>query len=734
MTVNKARKVAIHEIANITAPKKSLDYKSYDLPKEFGSNVFNIIEMQQRLPVNAFKALKNTLKNGEPLDASLAQEVANAMKEWAVEKGATHFTHWFQPMTGQTAEKHDSFTLPVSDGRAMQDFSGRELIKGEPDASSFPSGGIRATFEARGYTAWDATSPAFVVEGVNGATLCIPTAFFSYNGEALDQKVPLLRSIEVVTTQIERALRLFGKESDMKPQITAGIEQEYFLIDRHFYLQRPDLINAGRTLFGAKPPKGQEMEDHYFGNIRTRVLAFMMEAEQEMIRLGIPVKTRHNEVAPAQFEIAPLFENVNVAVDHNMLIMRILRSTAKKHGFACLLHEKPFNGVNGSGKHNNWSMTDGDGNNLMDPGKTPDENAQFLFFLTAVISAVYKRSKLLRSSVAIAGNDHRLGANEAPPAIISIFLGDQLNEIVENLMNGRHDALKKRSSTLDLSVTTLPNLSKDTTDRNRTSPFAFTGNKFEFRASGSSQSVSVVNTVINTIVAEAVDTMCSQLEEDIKNGKELNNALQSLLHEVLLSSKDILFNGDGYNDDWVKEADKRGLPNISSSAEAILEFATESSKELFYKYNIFTPRETESRMIINFENYVKATNIEALLTEEMARTMILPAAIKHQAMLAESIIKTAEILGKDVLSAEKDILLKITDLINELNSAVDELSIKCNEHNPFADIGVEKHAFFYRNQVIPAIKKVREVTDELEGIIDDELWPLPKYREMLFIY
>ena len=733
MTENSARKHAVNEIAKITNPRKSIDYKNYDLTADFGSNVFNVIEMQRRLPVRAFDALTDTLKNGKPLDESLAQEVANAMKEWAVEKGATHFTHWFQPMTGLTAEKHDSFTVPVSDGRAIQDFSGKELIKGEPDASSFPSGGIRATFEARGYTAWDPTSPAFIVESVNGATLCIPTAFFSYTGEALDQKVPLLRSIEVVTAQIERTLKLFGKEFDKSPQITAGIEQEYFLIDRHFYLQRPDLINSGRTLFGAKPPKGQEMEDHYFGNIRSRVLAFMMDAELEMIKLGIPVKTRHNEVAPAQFEVAPLFESVNVAVDHNMLIMRILRSTAKKNGFACLLHEKPFNGVNGSGKHNNWSMVDGEGNNLMDPGKTPSENAQFLFFLTAVISAVYRRAKLLRSSVAVAGNDHRLGANEAPPAIISIFLGDQLSDIVEGLIKGQ-SVTSKRSKVLEVGVSTLPNLARDTTDRNRTSPFAFTGNKFEFRAGGSSQSVSLINTVLNTIIAESLDLMAGQLEKDIEEGKDFNEALQAILQHTLKYSKDILFNGDGYSDEWPKEAKKRGLPNIPTSAEAILEFAAQDSKDLFEKYHIFTPRETESRMVITFENYIKAINIEALLTEDMARTMILPAAIKYQKLLAESISATVDLLGEDKCSAQIDILKHLTGLISDLKSAIDALGEKCGEHNPFSETGVAKHAKFYREEVLPAINKVRDTADEIEGIIDDEAWPLPKYREMLFIY
>jgi glutamine synthetase len=746
MSATNARKDAIAAIAALKASDPMVDYVTHPVTEIFGVNVFSDTVMRARLPKATFKALKRTIDLGEPLDPTVADIVANAMKDWAIERGATHYTHWFQPMTGLTAEKHDSFVLPTGDGRVILEFSGKELIKGEPDASSFPSGGIRATFEARGYTAWDATSPAFLVDGVNGKTLCIPTAFVSYTGEALDKKVPLLRSMEALSKQAVRVLRLFGN-SAQRVQTTLGPEQEYFLIDRNFYLQRPDLINAGRTLFGAKPPKGQEMEDHYFGSIRARVLSFMMEAEMEMFKLGIPVKTRHNEVAPAQFEIAPLFETTNLATDHNMLIMEILKSTAERHGLACLMHEKPFAGVNGSGKHNNWSMADSDGNNLLEPGKTPHENAQFLVFLAAVVRAVYKYAKLLRASVAVAGNDHRLGANEAPPAIISIFLGEQLTHVVNGLMAGDCKA-GNHGGSLTVGVNTLPQLPKDTTDRNRTSPFAFTGNKFEFRAVGSSQSISGANIVLNSIVAESLDILASRLEADVAAGIELNAAIQTLLKEVFTESKDILFNGDNYTEEWLAEATKRGLPNLKSVVDALPALVADDARALFTTYGVFTDRELDSRCAIMLENYVKAINIEAQLTSQIAKTILLPAALNYQAQVANTVVATKQALGTLVpagngcgcgcecgavdFGPQESLLTELVVGVSGLKAAIDTLETV--HHGAHAAGELLDEAKYFKNEVIPAMLAVRSYADALEAVVDDGLWPLPKYREMLFVY
>jgi glutamine synthetase len=745
MSASNARKSAIASIAAGKASDPVVDYTQTPVTEIFGANVFSDTVMRSRLSKATYKALKQTIDEGKPLDASAADAVANALKDWALEHGASHYTHWFQPMTGLTAEKHDSFITPTGDGRAIAAFSGKELIKGEPDASSFPSGGMRATFEARGYTAWDATSPAFIMDGINGKTLCIPTAFVSYTGEVLDKKIPLLRSIEALSAQATRVLRLFGNTSAVRVVSTVGPEQEYFLIDKQFYLQRPDLINAGRTLFGAKPPKGQELEDHYFGVIRSRILACMMDAEQEMFKLGIPVKTRHNEVSPAQFEIAPLFESSNIATDHNMLVMELLKASAERHGLTCLLHEKPFAGVNGSGKHNNWSMADSDGNNLLEPGKTPQQNAQFLTFLTAVIRAVNRHAKLLRASVAVAGNDHRLGANEAPPAIISIFLGEQLSEIVKNLINGTSDCAE-HGGCLEIGVSTLPTLPKDTTDRNRTSPFAFTGNKFEFRAVGSSQSISGSNIVLNAAVAESLDYLATRLEAAVAAGKDFNTTLQSLLKESLTESKAVLYDGDNYTEEWLAEATRRGLPNLPSVVASLPALLEPAARALFTNYGVFNEREVESRYAIMMENYVKAINIEAQLTEQIARTIILPATMRYQQQVASTLVQTKQALGALELvpagagsgslvdfGPQESLLSDLTSTIGELKVAIDALAaVHAGVHEAGDDILAE--ASYFHDQVIPAMNAVRAAADSLESVVDDGLWPLPKYREMLFIY
>ncbi|MBX9624668.1 MAG: glutamine synthetase III, partial [Gemmataceae bacterium] len=653
--------------------------------------------------------------------------VASAMKDWALEHGATHYTHLFQPMTGLTAEKHDSFLSPTGTGTALAEFSGKELVKGEPDASSFPSGGIRATFEARGYTGWDPTSPAYIREAPNGATLVIPTVFVSWTGEALDKKTPLLRSMEALSHQALRILRLFGNTESKRVFTTVGPEQEYFLIDKNFLFARPDLLNCGRTLFGAKPPKGQELEDQYFGTIPERVLACMADCEAEMFKLGIPVKTRHNEVAPSQYEIAPIFEDSNLATDHNQLCMDVMRRTAEKYGLVCLLHEKPFAGINGSGKHNNWSMSTDLGENLLNPGDNPHDNAQFLVFCVAVIRAVAKYPELLRVSVASAGNDHRLGANEAPPAIISIFLGDQLQDVMDQLERSDLKSTKQ-GGFMEVGVSVLPKLPRDAGDRNRTSPFAFTGNKFEFRAVGSSFSISGPNVVLNTIVAESLDFIATELEKATKGGKDLNKAIQDLLPGILKESKKVVFNGDGYTEEWHKEAEKRGLPNLKSTTDAIPVIIRKDSVDLFGKYKVFSERELQSRYFIYAEKYVKEVTIEANMMVTIGRTMIVPAALRYQAEVAAAVNAT-KAAGVDN-GPQVDHLKDLTGLLGKFQAAVKGLDDALH-HHPDGDAFA--HAKAIKDTVIPRMAEVREYGDKLETIVADDLWPLPTYREMLFI-
>jgi len=693
----------------------------------FGMNVFSDDVMRARLPENVYKTLRNTIQKGAPLDPSIADVVATAMKEWAMERGATHYTHWFQPMTGLTAEKHDSFLAPTEAGTAVAEFSGKELVRGEPDASSFPSGGIRSTFEARGYTAWDPTSPAFILDNPNGTTLCIPTAFCSWTGEALDKKTPLLRSVEALSDQAIRILKLFGSTA-LRVGTTAGPEQEYFLIDKNFYYARPDLINAGRTLFGAKPPKGQEMEDHYFGSIPERVLACMLETENELYKLGVPVKTRHNEVSPAQYEIAPVFESANVATDHNMLVMETLKRIADRYGLQALLHEKPFAGVNGSGKHVNWSMSDDQGNNLLRPGDTPHDNAQFLIFLAAVIRAVSRHGDLLRLSVAHAGNDHRLGANEAPPAIISIFLGDMLEDIVDQIEKGGAKSAKSGGE-LKIGASVLPTLPRDPGDRNRTSPFAFTGNKFEFRAAGSAQSIAGPIVVLNTIVAESVDYMATQLEQAVAAGKDLNTEIQKLLQSVIKESRWIVFNGDNYSEAWHAEAEKRGLPNRKSTVESLPDLISPKAVELFTKYKVFSERELHSRFEIFLEGYRKTLAIESQLTQQIATRMILPAALRYQAEIAGA-VANLKAAGVAVPKHQSALLDELVHAIDALQTATDKLSDVIDEHPKGDSLDHAKHS---RDVVVPAMNSVRSAGDTLETLVASDLWPLPTYQEMLFI-
>jgi glutamine synthetase len=681
----------------------------------FGANVFTVDEQRARLPKHVYKQLQATLEAGAPLDSSLADAVAQAMREWAMEKGATHYTHWFQPLTGLTAEKHDSFYNPTGDGHAIAEFSGKELVQGEPDASSFPTGGIRATFEARGYTAWDPTSPAFILDNPNGTFLCIPTAFVSWTGEALDHKIPLLRSMDALSKSALKALALFGEADAQRIFTTVGPEQEYFLVDEQYYFERPDLYTTGRTLFGAKPPKGHELDEHYFGSIPERVLAYMMESEEELRKLGVPVKTRHNEVAPAQYELAPIFENSNVGSDHQQLTMQILQNVARRYGFVCLLHEKPFAGVNGSGKHNNWSMATDTGHNLLNPGETPDENAQFLFFCAAVIKAVNKHQALLRASVANVGQDHRLGANEAPPAIISIFLGAELEQAFTMIATGKGRRVKK--GLMGLGAEVLPQLPRDGGDRNRTSPFAFTGNKFEFRALGSSMSLGFVNTVLNTIVAEAIDDLTKELEKQLKAAKgDIGVAVPLVVKGVWENDSAIIFNGDGYSEEWHEEAEKRGLSNLPTTPDALPWIINKQTVKAFETYNVLSQRELESRYEVFVEQYATKLNIEAETTAAMARTQILPAAVRHLAELKAG--------GVDVLVEE------VEPLVSELHSALLVLE-KANDHD--GPDGGLKHATYMRDTVIPAMNGVRDVADRLERLVADDLWPLPKYSEMLFI-
>jgi len=692
----------------------------------FGSLTFNDEVQRRRLPRDVYKALRRTMTHGEPLDASAADIIASAMKDWAFEHGATHYTHWFQPMTGITAEKHDSFIVPSSDGgRAVAEFSGKELIKGEPDASSFPSGGMRSTFEARGYTAWDPTSPPWLLTSQNGTTLVIPTAFVSWTGDSLDKKTPLLRSIEALSKQAIRILRLFGSRAE-RVGTTCGPEQEYFLIDRNFYFARPDLINAGRTLFGAKPPKGQELEDQYFGSIPERVLAFMHDVENELYKVGVPVKTRHNEVAPSQYELAPIFENANVATDHQMMTMEAMKRIAPKYGLTCLLHEKPFAGVNGSGKHLNWSMSDDLGNNLFSPGDTPHENIQFLVFCTAMLRAVNKWQGLLRMSIASAGNDHRLGANEAPPAIISVFLGDMLTDIFEQIEKGGAKRTKS-GGILDTGVSVLPKLPRDAGDRNRTSPFAFTGNKFEFRAVSANQSIAFPNIALNVAMTEALDYVATELEKAVKSKKSLDQAVKELLPKMIKDNKRIIFNGNNYAEAWRKDAAKRGLLNHTNTVGALPELVKPDVVKIFEKYKVLNSRELHARYDVAVETYVKTVNVEAQLMVLMANRYILPAGLKYQKDVAESVAAVRDAGGST--KEAKRMLDRVSGLVDELRQRTDRLANALDEHVSSA----EKHAKYMRDTVVPAMTALRDTGDQIELVVPHELWPLPTYREMLFI-
>jgi glutamine synthetase len=683
----------------------------------FGANVFSPAVQRQRLPKDVFKRLQHTLARGEALDTSLADAVALAMKEWALERGATHYTHWFQPLTGVTAEKHDSFYGPTGEGTALAEFSGKELIQGEPDASSFPTGGVRSTFEARGYTAWDPTSPAFLLENPNGALLCIPTAFTSWTGEALDHKIPLLRSMDALSKSALRALKLFGNDSAQRIFTTVGPEQEYFLIDEQYFFERPDLLTTGRTLFGAKPAKGHELDDHYFGSIPERILAYMLETEKELAKLGVPVKTRHNEVAPNQYELAPIFENSNVGADHQQLTMQIMQNVARRYGLVCLLHEKPFAGVNGSGKHNNWSMGTDGGENLLEPGDTPHENLQFLFFCAAVIQAVNTYQGLLRASIASPGQDHRLGANEAPPAIISIFLGAQLEKVFEAIERGEAGESTPESF-LGLGTPVLPPLPMHGGDRNRTSPFAFTGNKFEFRALGSSMSLSLPNTVLNTIVADAVDDLAEELEDEMRDGKDLEAALRPILQRSYAANKQVVFGGDNYSEEWHTEAEQRGLLNLKSTPDALPYLVRDETVALFSNYGVLSERELESRYEVFLEQYVTKLNIESETAATIARTMLLPAAVRHLALLMSA--ELGELAGET------------SAVISEFDSAIRALESANLEDNQPQDDLLE-HAKYIHDEVVGAMGRVREIADRLEKTVADDLWPLPKYSEILFI-
>ena len=710
------RKQAIASIASKPAPAKGPG-RDKSISDIYGEDVFNLKTMKDYLPKGVYKQLLSTIKKGTTLDGKIADEVASAMKDWAIKKGASHYTHWFQPLTGSTAEKHDSFIEPDKKGGVILRFSGKTLIQGEPDASSFPSGGIRATFEARGYTAWDPTSPAFIKRDDKGATLCIPTAFCSYTGEALDKKTPLLRSMQALAEQAERVMKCFGEKPDGRIVATLGAEQEYFLIDKEIFLSRPDLMQAGRTLFGNVPPKHQQLDDHYFGAIKPRILNFMADVDEELWRLGIPAKTRHNEVAPAQFEIAPMFEELNLAVDHNMLIMETLKRVADRHGLACLMHEKPFAGINGSGKHNNWSINP-PGDNLLNPGKTPHKDALFLTTLCAVIKAVDTHADLLRASVACAGNDHRLGANEAPPAIISIFLGEQLTDVIEQIEKGDVKSTKS-GGTMQIGVDTIPEMPRDATDRNRTSPFAFTGNKFEFRAVGSSQSCAGANIVLNTIAAEALDEIATELEA-VKDKADFNKTLQDLLQKIVKKHKRVIFNGDNYSEEWVKEAEKRGLPNLKKTPDALKALTTDKAIKLFEKYNVLNKTELHSRYEVFMENYDTSIKIEGELALDMAQTMILPVAIKQQQVVSDNILNLQDVGVTSGISAMTKHLDTIGQNIEALCASSEELQQSLDADDSAG--------------IIEAMEKLRTAVDALEKAVDDKLWPLPKYGEMLFIY
>ena len=693
----------------------------------FGKNVFNDTAMKERLPKSVYKKLKQTIEDGAELDPSIADVVAHAMKDWAIERGATHYSHWFQPLTGVTAEKHDAFiSVPDAAGRVIMEFSGKELIKGEPDASSFPSGGLRSTFEARGYTTWDCTSPAFLREDTWGVTLYIPTAFCSYRGEALDKKTPLLRSMQAINEQSLRIIRLFGNTTSKRVIPYVGPEQEYFLVDKEKWLQRKDLIYTGRTLFGAMPPKGQEMDDHYFGTIRQRISAYMKEVNEECWKLGVTAKTQHNEVAPAQHELAPIYAPVNIAADHNQIMMRILKKVASRHGMRCLLHEKPFAGVNGSGKHNNWSLTTDDGINLLEPGKTPHENIQFLLVLTCILKAVDEHADLLRESAADVGNDERLGGNEAPPAVISVFLGEQLQDVLEQLISTGTATHSKTGEILDTGVKTLPDFMKDATDRNRTSPFAFTGNKFEFRMVGSRDSISECNVVLNTIAAEVFRDACDRLEA----ADDFDTAVHDLIKEYAIQHQRIVFNGNGYAPEWEAEAKRRGLPILPSMVDAIPALTTDKAVKLFESFNVFTRAELESRAEIQYEGYAKAINIEAKTMVDVATKQIIPAVIRYTTVLAESINSVKAVSAALDVSVQTSLLEKTSALLAETKTAMDKLSgliAESESHEEGRD-----RAVFFRESVVPAMQALRKPVDELEMIVDKDMWPMPSYGDLIF--
>src|SRR5450432_702258 len=724
MSGNNVRLQAIKDVEAYVPP--AVSFMASEAPGEiFGENVFSKVVMQKRLPKSVFKSVMATIEHSAPLDPLVADAVASAMRDWAMEKGATHYAHVFYPLTGLTAEKHDSFLEPGGDGSSIAEFAGKTLTQGEPDASSFPNGGLRATFEARGYTGWDVTSPAYILENPNGNTLCIPTVFVSMTGEALDHKTPLLRSQQAMAAQAERVLHLFGHDKPDAVVSFAGAEQEYFLIDRSFFLSRPDLYNAGRTLFGAKPPKGQEFDDHYFGAIPERVLAFMLDAERELFKLGIPAKTRHNEVAPGQFEIAPMFERSNVATDHQQLLMVTLKQMAQKHGMECLFHEKPFEGINGSGKHVNFSLGNATEGNLLLPGDTPHDNAQFLVFCAAVIRSVHKFGGLLRASVASASNDHRLGANEAPPAIISIFLGDQLTDVFDQIAKGGATSSKEKG-TLTIGVDTLPNLPTDPGDRNRTSPFAFTGNRFEFRAPGSLQSVAGPMVTINTIMAEALDYIATSLETALSAGTEFNVAVQKILEEIITVHGASVFNGDGYSEQWQVEAAQRGLPNLRTTLDALPELISEPSMELFDRYKVFSHREMHSRYDIGLEQYALSVGVEARLTLEIGTTVVLPAAVRYQTEVALNI----GALRSAGVEADAGSLTAVSGPIADLRVALGSLADALGSDSGSTALAEAEHA---RDALLPAMTVVRAAADKLEGIVADDLWPLPTYQEMLYI-
>jgi glutamine synthetase len=723
MSSSISRLQAINAASNFRSSGSPVKFRDTFATELYGSNVFSPAVMKERLPKTIYKSIMQTIESGSKLDATVADVVASAMKDWAIEKGATHYSHVFYPLTGFSAEKHDSFLSPDGLGSAIAEFSGKTLIQGEPDASSFPSGGLRTTAEARGYTAWDITSPSYILENPNGTTLCIPTAYVSWTGDVLDSKTPLLRAMQALDEQVRRILKLFGHEKIAHISSTGGPEQEYFLIDRNFFYARPDLLNAGRTLFGAKPPKGQEFEDHYFGSIPERVLAFMLDVECELFKLGIPIKTRHNEVAPGQFEVAPTYESSNLAADHQQLVMRFLKSVAEKHGLACLLAEKPFEGINGSGKHLNFSLGNSTQGNLLDPGDTPHANAQFLVLCGAVIRAVSLHAKLLRAVVAGAGNDHRLGANEAPPAIISIFLGDQLTDVFEQIKAGGAKSSKAKSS-LNIGVDVLPTLPKDAGDRNRTSPFAFTGNRFEFRAVGSSQSIGASILTLNVIVAESVDFIATELEN--AGPKQLNETIQRLLKDVMDEHGGVIFNGNGYTEEWHTEAEKRGLPNLRTTIDALPAYTSPSTIAAFEKYGILTARELASRKEIMYEHYVKSVNVEANTVIEMAKTIIYPAAMRYQGELAE----TAGKLKAAGLEPDTTVLHQVTELAKSLLTGVSKLEAALYHGS---NGSAEAHATHFKDTVLPAMLEVRAAADSLEAIVADDLWPLPTYQEMLFI-